>query len=114
MKVIQVNEEELLFDDNSKLYSNHEQDCCENHYLSFRDLTLKDFEGLEFDLNNDNFFSKIDGYGIALNPIKGFPVRVPGYGSNNGYYSTNLELVVEQEGKVKKTYDITECQEIDD
>jgi hypothetical protein len=48
-----------------------------------------------------------------LNPIKGHPVRIPGYGSNNGYYSSNLDLVLSDGKRFEKYYDISECQEID-
>ena len=109
-KVTQVNADFILFEDGSKLYSDHDHDCCENHYINWKDLSLKDFEGLEFDLSNDNFFTAIPGYGIALNPIKGHPVRVAGYGENNGYYSTNLTLVLEQ--KQTRKFDVTNCQDI--
>jgi hypothetical protein len=57
-------------------------------------LTIADFEGLEFDISGDDFFERIDGYGIALKSLNGHPVRIPGYGSNNGYYSCDLELVL--------------------
>lgn len=106
--------ESLEFTNGARLYSEHDQDCCENHYLDFQDIDLSDFEGLEFDLSGDAFFNKVEGYGIELLPVNGHPVRVPGYGSNNGYYSTNLTLVVEIEGKEKRVFDITECQDIND
>lgn len=110
-KVLQVTQEYIEFDNGIKLYSDHDQDCCESHYLSFNDLTINDFDDLEFNLHDDNFFSKIEGYGISLNPLLGFPVRIPGYGSNNGYYSSNLKLVLSGDN-YNKTYDITECQDI--
>ena len=91
--VIKVNDESVEFDNGFTLSSNHEQDCCENHWLSFKDLTIDDFDKLKFDLSNDNFFKRIDWYGIELIPIKGHSVRVPGYGSNNGYYSSHLDLI---------------------
>lgn len=109
--VVNVDSDSIKFDNGVMLYSNHEQDCCESHYLSFDDLNIDDFDGLEFDLTNDNFFERIDGYGIALHPINGLPVRVPGYGSNNGYYSSNLDLVLSDDKGFEKHYDITECQE---
>lgn len=114
-KVIEVNKsnDSLKFDNGFELYSNHDQDCCEAHYLSLADLSLEDFDGLEFDLSNDNFFERVEGYGIALKPLNGWPVRIPGYGSNNGYYSADLELIV-WDGKNKssmRTFDITECQD---
>lgn len=110
-KVVKIYSESLLFDNGVELYSDHRQDCCEHHYLYFSDLTLEDFEGLEFDLTTDDFFERIVDYGIALKPIKGFPVRVPGYGANNGFYSDNLSLVITNNDDFYEIYDITECQE---
>lgn len=112
-KVIGITEDEIKFDDGYKLYSKHIGDCCEEHYLGLADLDLGDFQGLEFDLEGD-FFERIDGYGIALKPKWGLAVRIPGYGFNNGYYSTDLELVVEDNKGRTKVYDITECQHIED
>lgn len=112
LKVIKLDSTELWFDNNITLSSNHESDCCENHYLDFSDITMEDFNGLEFDLSNDNFFKKIEGYGIELIPIKGYSIKVPGYGFNNGYYSTNLTLILEKDRKLLKQYDIEECQTI--
>jgi hypothetical protein len=114
LKVVAIDSDSLEFNNGVKLYSNHDQDCCESHYLSLSDLTLEDFEGLEFDLTNDDFFERIEDYGIALKPINGFPVRIPGYGSNNGYYSSNLDLILTNGADFKKTFDISECQVVSD
>lgn len=114
VKVVKVNQGSILFDNGAMLYSNHDQDCCENHYLDFSDLTIDDFNGLEFNLESQAFFRGVEGYGIELIPINGHPVRVPGYGYNNGYYSSNLELVVEVESKIVKSFDISDCQAIND
>jgi hypothetical protein len=104
----------LEFDDEHRLSSDHDQDCCEHHYLDFSSLTVSDFEGLEFDLSGDKFFQKVEDYGIRLVPINGHPVSIPGYGYNNGYYSHNLSLVlVNQNGSVAE-FDVSECQEIKD
>jgi hypothetical protein len=111
LKVVKIDTDSIEFDNGVVLSSNHDQDCCESHYLSFSDLKLEDFENLHFDLSNDNFFTRIDGYGIELLPIKGHSVKVPGYGSNNGYYSSNLDLILT--GKdFNKTFDISDCQDI--
>ena len=66
LKVIKITEEYILFEEGFKLYSEHEQDCCENHYLSFSDLTLEDFDGLSFDLTTDTFFKRIEDYGLFV------------------------------------------------
>lgn len=113
VKVLEVTPESITFDNGMVLGSYHDQDCCESHYLSFTDLSLKDFHGLEFDISGEEFFKRIDGYGIELIPVEGWSVRVPGYGSNNGYYSSDLDLVLyNSNGGIVKSFDISECQEI--
>ena len=104
----------IVFSNGYKLTTNHESDCCEHHYWSLTDLSLSDFDNLEFDFDDDNFFGRIEGYGICLVPVNGFPVRIPAYGSNNGYYSDNLSLVLSKDDKSIMEYDITECQESSD
>lgn len=101
---------EIIFNDGTILTSEHRSDCCEEHYLSMSDLTLEDFEGLEFDLSNDDFFKRIPEYGIELIPVKGHSVKIPAYAENNGYYSDNLELVIKGDNYIKK-YNITNCQD---
>lgn len=113
LKVVEINKKDghILFDNGVKLYSEHESCCCEHHWLDFKDLELIDFEDLRFDLSGDKFFKKIEGYGIELIPISGHSVKIAGYGSNNGYYSTELTLVIGDDNVARK-FDITECQEI--
>lgn len=111
-KVTKITSDFIEFDEEIKLYSDHQQDCCENHYLDFSNITLEDFEGLEFDLTGD-FFERIPDYGIMLKPIEGFPIRIPGYGYNNGWYSSELTLIL-QSKEGDKRFDISECQVIQD
>lgn len=111
LKVIKIDSDSIEFENGIQLYSDHDQDCCESHYLDFSDLTIEDFENLEFDLTNDDFFNRIEGYGIELVPINGFSVKIPGYASNNGYYSSNLSLVVTDNKQFNKFFDISECQD---
>ena len=111
LKVVKVDEDCIVFENGIQLYSNHNRDCCESHYLSMQDLTIDDFNGLEFDLTNDNFFKRIEGYGIELIPVNGHSVKIPGYYYNNGYYSSNLDLIISDNNSFTKKYDITECQD---
>lgn len=114
LKVVKVDAESIEFENGVQLYSDHDQDCCENHYLSFGDLTIADFEDLEFDLTGEDFFNRIEDYGIELIPVKGHSVKVPGYGSNNGYYSSKLDLILTDKKDFNKRFDISECQVISD
>ena len=110
-KVVEVTSDNIIFDNGSILSSEHQQDCCEHHYLDFTYVELSDFDGLEFDLSSDKFFNRIPEYGIELVPVSGWGVRIPGYGSNNGYYSSDLTLVL-SDGNKSRTFDISDCQEI--
>ena len=105
LKVIKIDSDSIEFENGIQLYSDHDQDCCESHYLDFSDLTIEDFENLEFDLTNDDFFNRIEGYGIELVPVNGFSVKIPGYASNNGYYSSNLSLIVTDNKQFNKFFD---------
>ena len=112
IKVIKIENDELIFNDGTKIYSYHEPDCCEHHYLDLEHLDIDDFEGLEFDLTTDNFFNRIEGYGIELKPINGHSVKIPGYGYNNGYYGSGIDLIIsDSNGKTIKSYDVSECQD---
>lgn len=110
MKVKTVDKDSITFENGITLTSNHEKDCCENHYLDFSNLKLEDFEELEFDLTGDTFFERVEDYGIRLLPTNGHPISIPGYGYNNGYYSSNLDLVLSD----GREFNITECQVITD
>ena len=115
LKAVKIENDVLIFDNGTRLFSNHDQDCCEHHYLDFADLYISDFDGLEFDLTNDNFFNRVEDFGIELKPIKGHAVRVAGYGSNNGYYSSNIDLIIaDANGNTVKSYDVSECQKWDE
>ncbi len=111
--VVEVSDYYIKFSNGYRLLDHHYQDCCESHYLDFSHLSLSDFEGLEFDLSSpDTLFEKVVDFGIRLTPTNGHPVFVPGYASNNGYYSSNLYLVLrDDKGKTVWKVDISECQE---
>lgn len=113
-KIEKIVHDVITFDNGLMLYSEHNQDCCESHYLDFSDIEKEDYKDLEFDLSNDNFFTRIDNYGIQLNAVNNFPLRIPGYGYNNGYYSSNLDLILTNNSDINRTYNIDDCQVIKD
>jgi hypothetical protein len=112
-KVVKI-QDGIIFDDGTVLTSFHEQDCCEVHILDFADLDLREFEGLEFNLDPSNdgkaFFKRIPEYGIELIPIHGHSIKIPGYGYNNGYYSQDLKLEIKIPYQEPIYFDITDCQ----
>jgi len=131
LKVVAIKNNVIIFNDGTKLFSWHDTDCCESHYLDFSSVNIDDFEGLEFNLSW-NFFERIKGYGIALLPVSGLPVRIPGYGQNDGYYGSDITLALTKcleggevghdlygcyqcswckAGNKTKKFDVSECQD---
>lgn len=113
-KIKEIENDIIYFENGYELYSDHDQDCCESHYLDFKHIEESDYKDLEFDLSKDNFFTRIPDYGIQLNALNNFPLRIPGYGYNNGYYSDNLTLILKDNFKKETAFDITDCQEVND
>ncbi len=108
-KIVKISTYEVEFDDGYVLSSDHSQECCESHYLWFRDIALNEVKDLDFDLSSSNWFRRIENYGIVLISRQGITVKVPGYASNNGYYSADLFLVL-RKGKEERIFDISWCQ----
>ena len=111
--VVLVTKDKMVLSDGSAISSSHDSDCCEDHWLDFAE-TSKDGEaiGLTLDLDGQ-WFREVPGYGIELVPAvpDRHPIRVPGYGSNNGYYGSNIDLLLTSpDGKVQ-TWDVSECQD---
>ena len=98
MKAIKLKDDVLYFDDGTTIEAIHDQDCCENVYADFKQLEDTGFFGKEFDKIN---VVGINGSGIRINDY-----FVPCYNQQNGYYSSNLVLVLKN-GKESKTIDIS-------
>ena len=123
MKIRRIEEERIIFDDDSVLESYHSQCCCEEHYLDFN--MLKDYNispktgkpiniyECEFDFSKGVTFKRIVGMGILLLDVEGNAYLVNGYGYNNGYYSDEITLVYRKD-KEEHRYDVSECQVINE
>lgn len=114
-KIIKLEVEQITFDDGSTIYSYHDQDCCESHYLDPSEIELNEVKDLEFDLTQplEQLIERVEGYGIRLKAKNNFPLPIPCYGYNNGYYGTNINLTLTTKDKTE-TVDISECQDIMD
>ncbi len=117
MKIKEINEEYIIFDNNYKLESHHQQDCCENVYADFE--TLKDYnvstktgksikiQDIDFNETLEALVEGIKGEGFNIISKIGEKFFVPCYNEQNGYYSSDLELILYKE-KVKESIDISE------
>lgn len=118
MRIKEINEEGILFDNGYKLIAYHEQDCCENVYADFEILktynvstrTGKSIKIQEIDFN-ENLEELIQGIKEqGFNMVSKIEERffVPCYNEQNGYYSNNLELILYKNNNIKEILDITD------
>jgi len=100
----------IEFEDGYKLFSFHETDCCERHWMDVGILTMEDVEGLVFKLDGD-LVRPIKYYGLELIPTNGYPVKIPCYSENNGYYSNDLTVILKDpRGNTLYEWNLTDYQ----
>ena len=89
MRIKEVNENMILFDNGNSITFDHEQDCCEQNYADFEQ--LDDIARItEFDPNLDFIPQGDVGFLFGNVPNKMF--FVPCYSRQNGYYSTDIAI----------------------
>ena len=117
MKIKQIDEDEIIFDNNYKLKCYHKQDCCENVYADFemlknynvsvktgKNIKIKEIEFVE---TLELLIDGVPGAGFNIISIIGEKFFIPCYNEQNGYYSSNLELILDK-GKTQEIMDISE------
>lgn len=117
MKIKQIDEDEIIFDNNYKLKYYHKQDCCENVYADFemlknynvsvktgKNIKIKEIECVE---TLELLIDGVPGAGFNIISIIGEKFFIPCYNEQNGYYSSNLELILDK-GKTQEIMDISE------
>jgi len=102
-----IKNDEIILKNAIKIYSHHEQDCCEHVYANINYIKdeinyIKPFNCMIIEI--------VEGSGIRLKFGNNHALFVPCYDIQNGYYSSNLELIVEYKHK-KCKYNITPAAE---
>ena len=89
MKIKEVNENMILFDNGNSITFDHRQDCCEQNYADFEQ--LDDIaRTVKFDPNLE--FQACEGAGFLFGNRPGKMFFVPCYSCQNGYYSTDVDI----------------------
>lgn len=117
IKLFGVKDDRLILEfetDKIILDYEHNQDCCENVYADF-DIALAYKKQLrEYRSYQSIIIKGIAGLGIMLEFTPEYyslaRVMIPCYNEQNGYYSSNLKLIIDHNGE-KKTYDISDFVE---
>ena len=104
MKIKEIKESEIIFDNGYIMSDYHEQDCCENVYADFK--TLKTYNvstktgkeikinEIEFEEDIEKHLEYIENMGFNIISKIGEKFFIPCYNSQNGYYSSDLELII--------------------
>lgn len=89
MRIKDINESEIVFDNGSTITFGHEQDCCERNYADFQQ--IDDIaRGWKFDENLD--FEAIENAGFRFGNLPNKMVFVPCYSDQNGYYLSDIQI----------------------
>ena len=117
MKIKEINETSIIFDNDYKLETFHDQDCCEEVYADFSVLQTYNVSNItgktinireiDFEENLNKLVKGVEGQGFNLISKIGENFFVPCYNEQNGYYSSNLELIL-RKNKNTETLDITD------
>lgn len=90
MKIKEVNENMILFDNGNSITFDHGQDCCEQNYADFEQLddiarTVKFERPLEF--------QACEGQDFLFGNRPGKMFFVPCYSCQNGFYSDEITII---------------------
>lgn len=89
MRIIEINDEEIRFDNGEYISYSHYQDCCECNYADFSQ--LDDIaRNAEFSTPLDFEFLEEQGFRFGNLPNQMF--FVPCYSEQNGYYSSDIQI----------------------
>ncbi len=90
MKIKEITEEAIIFDNGNTITFWHEQCCCEENFADFAQ--LDDIaRNTEFDKNLDFEFVEEQGFRFGNQPDRMF--FVPCYSVQNGYYSYEITIM---------------------
>lgn len=96
MKIKEVTDEHILFDNGNTITFDHEQDCCEDNYADFMILTENNVN-YGFDFNEELTFEFIDEMGFRFGSKDRYGamrwIFIPCYSYQNGYYSNDVDIL---------------------
>jgi len=90
MKIKEVTDEHILFDNGSTITFDHAKDCCEYNYADFTQL---DELALDCEFNEETMqFEAVDRFGFRFGSKNSNMFFVPCYSEQNGYYSSDVDI----------------------
>ena len=100
-KISEITDEAIIFSDHSSITFDHDQDCCENNYAAFDAL---DDLARNYTFRGKIRFEAVDESGFRFGDARRM-FFVPCYSSQNGYYSSDIQIYFNENGKTRKVLD---------
>ena len=88
MKISNITEEAIIFDNGKSITYDHDQDCCEWNYADFKQI---DSIAREYEYSEPLMFEAIKDCGFIFGDSRSM-FFVPCYSEQNGYYSVDIEI----------------------
>lgn len=90
MKIKEITETCILFDNGNSITYDHERDCCECNYAEFAQIDEEPIYSIEFDENLK--FESVEGAGFRFGSNITQMIFVPCYSMQNGYYTDVVDI----------------------
>ena len=88
MKILNITDEAIIFDNGKMITYDHDQDCCEHNYADFKQL---DFIAREYKFIEPIIFEAVQDSGFRFGDSCSM-FFVPCYSEQNGYYSSAIDI----------------------
>lgn len=93
MRIIEITDEHIKFDNDKKITFDHDQDCCEYNFADFKQI---DDLGKDYDYPEELIFEFVDESGFRFGD-ENFKTFIPCYSEQNGYYTNNIDIYYNDE-----------------
>lgn len=94
MKIKEISENFILFDNGNMIACSHEQDCCEHNYADFEQL---DDIARNYDYKENLIFEEVEDAGFRFGDRPERMFFVPCYSIQDGYYSSDIDVYYNHE-----------------
>lgn len=94
MKIKEVNDECIEFDNGNCIEYRHYQECCEENYADFKAI---DEIALDTEFDEDLLFEPVEDAGFRFGSKNTQRFFIPCYSAQNGYYSSSVEIYYNDE-----------------
>jgi len=89
MKIKQICEDWIEFDNGNTITFDHDQDCCEHNFADFSQ--LEDIV-TEVEFDSELIFEAVENSGFRFGSKNTPMFFIPCYSSQNGYYTTEIDI----------------------